>query len=100
MNGVYSYLDCNTAHITQEDYQELKLVYRMRGAYEDHKIIIDKTDYGFWLYVPDNADMLNLGYLSTSLYHLFKKAHKYNCTWIKLDQDGIIHEDLKQYEWN
>jgi hypothetical protein len=85
----------STGHITHNDSKLL-----------DKKVIpCTCYDFGYLLYVGDKVthaecreDWVGSG-ISVALYHLFFVAREQHCTWLKLDADGPLRDDLPRFEW-
>jgi hypothetical protein len=98
--GVFRYLDCSTGHVTKADMDILDL-----GSPES--VISYANEYGAFVHVPYDflaesgdpfAEMLNEGF-SESFVKVLKYAKACNCFWVKLDADGILHENLDHHTW-
>ena len=90
-------MDCSTAHITREDDLFLE------GGTNTEPLIVNATDYGYWIYVPGDseefAEVRDSPLVSPSLKEVLKKAWRLDAVYIKLDSDGAVHDDLPTYEW-
>lgn len=98
-NGVYSYLDASTGHITESDMRLLDCKGRPRI---ENGIISVPHQYGAWIhcltdqgFTENDYENVRAGGFSDSFIKLLKFAKQRNCEWINLDQDGFIHGDRK-----
>ena len=89
--GIYNYLDCSTTHITPEDDQWLESI-----VIENEPLIVYSTGYGFWILVESAWDTV---LIPAAVSAILQKALNAGCTWIKLDNCGVTHDDLPQYKW-
>jgi hypothetical protein len=100
-NGIYTYMDCSTVHITEEADMWL-----FNHPYEQSALrflLVNSTDAGYLIYIPNEPEHLKFTMkhkdLPKSVKRIMKKAQKLGCRYVKLDRDGLEHDDLKQYEW-
>ena len=96
-NGVYKYLECSTAHLTQADCEAL----------DEHPegIVCYPYEEGAWVYVggphtsKGGVNIDKIEKMLPSLAACMRKARTLGCTDIKFDRDGEEHDDLPTYEW-
>lgn len=91
VEGVFSYLDCSTAHVLPSDMSLL----------ENPDVIAYPNEYGAWVYVPiteDTPDWIKefqeKGF-SPNFIEVVKMAQAHGCYWVKFDSDGVIHDNLE-----
>lgn len=98
--AIHKYMDLSTAHITEEDdkliQDDLNNNYGILcgAAYEG----------GYWLYVPPRGVdryLFEVGedHFSESFLACLRKAQKADCTYLRLDCDAEICEDLAKHDW-
>lgn len=98
-NGVCNYLDCSTTHITEEDDDFLT---DESLDTRQPTLIVERTSYGYWLHALDSLELeeaTEKGSLSKNIITILTKANQMKCFWIKLDNDGFVHDDLPKYDW-
>jgi hypothetical protein len=84
-------LVASTAHITKECSEFLS-----KGIVGN--IVID-WDYGWFIWV-DTEDMYSDAMIAfPALINLMETATAKGCSWLRLDCDGPIYENLPTYEW-
>jgi hypothetical protein len=94
--GVYNYLDINTAHITENDANILSSI-------ADGNLVIDR-EHGWWIWVDvadpekQEAEFRSTG-LSNDFLKVLETAVDRNCFWLLLDSDGETLSELPIYEW-
>lgn len=89
-------LDLSTAHITENTADALN------EGYDFNLVIYPKAEYGWFIHVPDEEffeDEEKVFDLPTDLVRLIDIARVKECTWIMLDRDGSIHDNLPTYIW-
>lgn len=96
------YLDCSTAHITEEDSIILKEDYRNDGFVP---ISVANYIYGFIIFLPDLSqiekdleEIIKRGY-STDFIALMRYANQQGATLVVLDQDGSMIPGLHINDW-
>lgn len=94
--GIYKYMDCSTAHITENDNNFLTANYSDLIIYP---FPIMPNKHGFWLFVPGSEEEIKELKVSVSIKNVLVRAFKNDCQWVKLDADGLVHSDLKKYKW-
>jgi hypothetical protein len=87
-------LVCSTAHITIQDNTLLQ------GA--DTPANVTYT-YGYYIYVGYDLESLQAeatqqGF-SAAFVALLALPRKYDCTWLKLDADGTIMDNVPTFDW-
>lgn len=95
-NGIFQYLDCSTIHVTKKDMD-------LFGGVSAHAILAIYTyPEGAWVYVVKSDDVCNklreIGF-SEGFINVMDIAHSKGCYFIRLDCDGTIHDELKQFDW-
>lgn len=92
-DGVFSYLDCSTAHLKYGDLLHLSKSYRRPDS---ELIVYPKQDLGYFVCVPDDPDIN----VPNGLKAVISKAILQKCQWIIFDPDGTVHSDLPVYNWD
>jgi len=104
------FFDCSTSHITEEDNRLL-----MNESWAQDTSSPDHTTFtiisygykgGFFIYVSASIpfveslqeDMQKMGY-SDNLYKLMLKAAELECTFLRLDADGMKYDDFERFNW-
>ncbi|WP_442951658.1 DUF5983 family protein [Paenibacillus sp. GYB003] len=86
-----TYLKLSTSHIHPKSNQWLS---------DDEQgvlAVFDKHIYGYWILVPDaEADLKDV---PDDLQHILRFASELGCSWIMLDGDGQVIEELPTYDW-
>ena len=86
-------LTLSTAHISDESAVMLE-----RECDEDNLglSVYHKAEYGFWIYCsPIMEDDFNNGeHIPEDVWNCMKLAHENDCTWLCLDCDGEIIDEL------
>lgn len=100
-NGVYKYLDCSTAHITEKDNEYLSLMKSNVLEIDNINIGFRRAPYGYWFHVTDEYFELKPKHkgFTVRMIALLNKAREEGCQWINMDADGFQHPDLKTYKW-
>ena len=90
--GIFKYLDCNTAHVRPKDMDLLTIAESLVGI--PHK-------YGAFVNVPNTDeegealyDMLRNEGFSENFIKILNFAHTNYCYWINFDADGIMHPEF------
>ena len=79
----------STRHISQEDAEQL--------TQDPGRFAAD--EYQFWVWTGyEDENPCGPG-LSPTVRKLLKIAKAEGCTYIRLDGDGPVYEDLPQFEW-
>ena len=104
---ICKYLDCSTAHITDNDAQLLELDAKCLPALAPTLVVYQYTE-GFFVFVPDlsgnkleehKKNCQDAGY-STHLLNLLDIARQYDCIFLRLDRDGDLYPELpQQQDW-
>ena len=92
-DGVFKYLDCSTAHVTEEEMDALVECVTPTSSYHD--------DYGCWMYCIDTVydDDVSAWREYPNLFGIVRYALARGCMYVRLDQDGWEHENLPTFEW-
>jgi len=90
-------LSVSTIHITKADSE---LLSKWSGG-EATPILVAKFIYGFFLYVWDeDEDACPIEeQLSGSFRKVLSFARRSECSYIQLDCDGAVYEDLDNHDW-
>lgn len=91
---IYKTMVASTAHVEERDFQALEAFPEIFSC-EDHY-------YGTSLYIGSEQGILNeIGSIriSEGLKLLILFALSNGCSWLKLDSDGPIYDDLPHYDW-
>jgi hypothetical protein len=97
-NGIEKCLVINTSHVTEEDFNFL-----MECRNDQALVWPEKRPlhgYGLWLYV--SAEIEYIGHDSMgrqAIKDIMLYAHKHNCNYVRLSNEGDIIDELKQYDW-
>lgn len=101
MFETFSCADISTAHTTRKDDDLL----RRYASDPNNPLVVYPFPYGYWICVPGENDvrlseieMLSFGY-SSNLIALIILAQSEGVSWIKLDRDGRIYENLERFDW-
>ena len=92
--------DVSTAHVTRKDDQILK---KAQDILDPPTLIVYPYEEGYFIYVPIVvkeyvSSMKKEGY-SKAMVTLLTRARAHDCTFLRLDCDGMIYEDLPTYDW-
>jgi hypothetical protein len=79
----------STRHISQEDADQLT---QDPGSFA-------ADEYQFWVWTGYEDENSYGPELSLTVRNLLKIAKAEGCTYIRLDGDGPVYEDLPQFEW-
>lgn len=98
---IHKTLVVSTGHITKEDSEFLSV------PHPSSLIIYPMGDYGWWIFVGErgmrDCDMSDEEVIdeggSEDLVRLIKLAREQGCTWLMLDRDGPVYDDLNEYHW-
>lgn len=90
-------LEMSTVHITEETARWIDA----QVIEENPTIIVyPKKDWGWLIHTHDfHGNELTIDEIPNDLVFLFGMATGAQCSWIMLDSDAGIYEDLPQYEW-
>jgi hypothetical protein len=95
------FMDLSTSHIT-EDVDKI-LSNKSSDSQWRSLLVIYDFEYGYWIHVPDDGETFNSiienASLPDCLFYVLQKAYDNGCLFIKLDSDGVEHEDLRKYDW-
>jgi len=90
----------STAHISEQDKDHLETEAETNTA---PTLVVYKYEYGYIIFVGSSIEeIIDDGLTETyslALCNLIKLAKDNGCTYLKLDCDGIIYEDLKTFDW-
>lgn len=98
--GVRKYLDCSTAHITEQDDDLLRS--------SPSGLIIHQLEYGYLVYVaPEGAaevvdeqrDHARAIGLSESFIKVIDYARNQGCGWVKFDANAMYVPYLDTHNW-
>jgi hypothetical protein len=86
-------LDVSTAHISEKDDELLKKTNQFLSVY----------NYEFGYIVCINVFVkrkpLKVYGYSDHIIKILYKAKKLNCSYVIFDADGVIYDDLRQFNW-
>jgi len=90
-------LVASTGHISREDSELLKTD---SDSLSSECMLINEFEHGFTIFISDekNEDSPDWKY-SDALKKLIKLARELDCRYLKLDCDGLLYDDLEQFEW-
>jgi hypothetical protein len=60
------------------------------------QLSFDAVTYGYQIFVPEEALEVDVAPMFAPMFAL---ARKHNCTWIVLDRDADVCDDLPVWEW-
>ena len=91
----FKVLDISTIHISEEENGYLQNINSPLITYEYNE--------GFFVYVPisfiiDEPNIIKTGF-SEGFINILKLAAAQDCKFVCFDADGIVYEDLPQYDW-
>lgn len=91
----FKVLELSTVHITKHDSELLKQ--------DDLPFTCYDLEYGWMLFcdtrMADRAyDITRYGF-SAAFLRLIHLAWDNECTWIRLDCDGFVYDDLPKFKW-
>ena len=95
--GVYTFFDASTGHITQKDDELIKNCEFPLSAYE--------YECGYFIFSgvtsTDEAevDRLREFGMSEAFIRIWKRAAELDCWYLRLDCDGIFHDDFETFDW-
>ena len=92
-------LTLSTAHISEESVVMLE-----REVDKDKMglIVYTKGEFGFWIYCPAaliEDEEYGKEYIPEDIWNCMKLAQDNDCTWLCLDCDGEIIDELPTFEW-
>ncbi|PRY38510.1 hypothetical protein CLV58_109237 [Spirosoma oryzae] len=101
--GIYTYLDCSDSHLTPEDIELIKSIMWDENPDPPVLLLAPSTreynfGYGYFLYSDTDGETPQEMGISENLHRVMEFAKSLGCNWIKLDPDGLIHEELPQYD--
>lgn len=88
-------LDASTTHINEETYN---WILKQTEATKENKmdlIVYKKEDYG--VFIPLHSEMLEGKVFPEPLVFLIGYAMGKGCSWIMLDYDGVVIDELPKY---
>jgi hypothetical protein len=83
----------STAHLTEKSSQDFEGPHKIGTM----PIFYEKKGYGWFVYVTGMVDG-DKGY-PDDLRAILAYARARGCTWIMLDQDGLVVDGLPTFEW-
>lgn len=89
-------LTISTAHISLDTNMWL-----IRECNKDlgNVVVYLKNDVGFFIYVPELLEILSSD-IPKDLEKCMLLAENNDCTWLCLDRDGEVVENLDKFEWS
>jgi len=88
----------STAHITNEDAEYLADINTSNSKLDD-EICGDVYRYGFRILAISKEEAPEESFLSKEFWHLMHITKTLQCKWLVLDQDGLIHDNLEEFDW-
>lgn len=61
--------------------------------------VYPKDEFGFWIHVPDYFDEEEHD-LPEDIFRCMELAHRNGCTWLCLDVDGEVAEELEVFHFH
>lgn len=93
VSGVFKYLDCSTAHVSQETMRFLGRVYSRNNIGQT----VAAYEYGCFVSVPPEPTYHD--YLPQDLRNVLDFARANGCYILRLDADGHNYDELPTFEW-
>lgn len=90
ITAVGRYLDVSTIHVLPE------VLLALENDWYDN-IVAYPYPEGVWVYAHDDYGCIE-GTEAIKLWPLFQYARSLGCDWIKLDADGMEHDELENFE--
>jgi hypothetical protein len=93
-------LDISTGHISMND---SRLIQNYKDV-DSCPLIVYEYPEGYFVYIPsDNLKEELIAFedwgMSKEFCKIIKLASKRGCKYVQFDADGIVYEDLKQFNW-
>lgn len=89
--SVLAMLDVSSKHVSKE---------WLESYNENDQYYFGRTKYGLIVWAPVWWDEKNVDFEHKMLFPLFKLAAENGCSYINIDVDGHIYNELPQYEWD
>ncbi len=73
------------------------------GILEIEELYVDERPHGYWLWVPDNDDLITLRLESDiprELAGIMFYARERDCDWVLFDADAEPIENMRIYDWS
>ncbi len=86
-------LDISTAHVTAETARMLE------DGEAGPTTLQHPRGFGFLVYVPSDPDEPLDENIPDDLKTVMLHAREYNCDWIMFDRDGMVINDLPEFDW-
>ena len=89
----------STAHIPKHDAEVFDAIKKSEKLQVSHWWVEPQL-FGYRVLVNDDtlAEVRGTGH-SLALYTLMQLAYSRGCKWLVLDPDGIVHDELPQFDW-
>lgn len=99
-------LTISTAHISAETERRLRRT-TSDGLFDfDMPVAYEKGEYGYWIHVPESFPFLegsdeecDIPCIPEDLWNCMKLAKNEGCSWLCLDRDGDVLDELPEYNW-
>jgi hypothetical protein len=86
-------LDISTAHIKHSTASDMDTL-----GY-DLVLIVETTSYGWMVYISEGEPPATILEKYPDLALCLKLAQHYDCDWLLLNRDGVIIDELPDYDW-
>jgi hypothetical protein len=97
--GIYSYWDVSTGHLTEHD--DYLLMKAAKGAGSED-LVTYITEQGYWVFVTSDEEEINRLHqegFSPAFINLMHFARERGIWWIKLDAEGMVHSGFATHDW-
>lgn len=94
VDGVFTYLDVSTAHVTEETMNVLKSL-AVSGGIQGHSLAV----YDLGAFITVHEDCEHADAIPADLRSVMDFAASKGCYVVRLDASGNEYEELKTYDW-
>ena len=89
---IFPVLDVSTAHMTQEDADQLSAEYRCGQA-----PVYELSEYGWLCYAGEIEE--NWDKMSPAFLNVMRAAKELKCDYVRFDRDGREYPELQKFDW-